>query len=69
MAKKLAGFVHVKNEEGEFKVFGPKDTLPAWASKKLPKRAFVDSEDGDDEDLLGGTPPPPPAKPTAPAKP
>jgi hypothetical protein len=33
--KKLATFVHVHDDEGNSHVFGPNDTVPGWAVKKI----------------------------------
>jgi hypothetical protein len=42
---KLAYYVHVEDDKGEPHVFGPEDTVPNWAAKKITNdSAWVDGE-------------------------
>jgi hypothetical protein len=53
MAKKLATHVHVEGEDGQMYVFGPNDSVPAWASKKMGDHVWAkDSED--EPELVAG---------------
>ncbi|MGQ0774554.1 MAG: hypothetical protein ACT4NY_09075 [Pseudonocardiales bacterium] len=43
MARKLAAFVHVEDDEGTSHVFGPDDEVPNWATEKITNpQAWVD---------------------------
>lgn len=52
MARQLAYYVHLEDEDGTPFVFGPEDTLPAWAKKKITNpSAWGEGEDDADDDL------------------
>lgn len=46
MAKKLNTYVHVLDDAGERHVFGPGDTVPAWARKKITNPHVWDDGEG-----------------------
>ena len=62
MAKKLNAFVHVEDDDGVRHVFGPEDTVPAWASKKIGDHAYAKSDEDEDEVVAGPSQVGPPAK-------
>jgi hypothetical protein len=50
MGKQLAYYVTVEDEHGDEKTFGPDDTVPAWAAKKITNRSAWAGSDTDDAD-------------------
>lgn len=51
MAKQLAYHVHVLDDEGNPHVYGPDDTVPGWAAKKITNpSAWVGADEADDTD-------------------
>ncbi|WP_159840209.1 hypothetical protein [Nocardia sp. CY41] len=53
--KKLNTFVHVHNDDGTSHVFGPNDTVPGWAVKKITNPG-VWADEPDAEPELEGEP-------------
>lgn len=49
MAKKLNANVHVVDDNGQSHTFGPDDTVPAWAKKKIDNESVWDGEDDEPE--------------------
>lgn len=52
---KLAFHVHVQDENGDVKVFGPDDTVPAWAAKKITNSSAWASSDAQAEGAVEGS--------------
>lgn len=62
--KKLSTFVHVTDGDGQSHQFGPDDTVPGWAAKRITNPLAWSGEDGTSEPEEGpseeGTVPIPP---------
>lgn len=56
MAKKLNANVHVQDDDGDMHVFGPDDTVPAWARKKITNKSVWEGEDDDEPASPAKTP-------------
>lgn len=58
MARRLTGYVHVRDDAGDAKAFGPDDTVPAWAEKQItnPKAWEGEGDDESDEEIPEGDP-------------
>lgn len=50
---KLVTYVHVRDSDGVVSVFGPGDTIPAWASKQITNPKAWDTAPEVVEDLSG----------------
>lgn len=60
MAKKLAYYVHVDDDQGEPHTFGPDDKVPGWAVKKITNPSAWADEAGADATAADPDPDPEP---------
>lgn len=56
MAKHLSSYVHVHQDDGSVKIYGPKDDVPAEDAEKIGDHAWVDDEPDDESDDDDDTP-------------
>lgn len=49
----LLSYVHVPDDSGEYKAFGPDDELPEWAARKMGAHCFENGEHPFSDDADG----------------
>ena len=50
MSRQLVGTVHVQDEDGTDHAFGPDDTVPGWAAKKITNPLAWEGEDDEPDE-------------------